>query len=77
MHIILNLFEDHFYIKLAKIITSEFFAVFQQSTLHVLKTDSAYYKPTSPKKTQKHSVDGSIPYSQNELNLLLGKFPNF
>ena len=64
-------------ITLTKIITSGFFGVFSQTIFHVLQSDSIQYKPPSPKRRRKHSVDSCTPRSQNELNLLHRKFENF
>ena len=64
-------------ITLAKIITSGFFAVFLQTKFHVLQSDSTQYKPPSPKKRRRHSIDSCTPHSQHELNLLNKKFENF
>ena len=56
-------------ITLAKIITSGYFRVFSQTIFHVLLSDSTQYKPPSPKKRQRHSIDSCAPQSQHELNL--------
>ena len=64
-------------ITLAKIITSGFFGVFSQTIFHVLQSDSTHYKPPSPKKRRRHSIDSCTPHSQHELNLLHKKFENF
>ena len=64
-------------ITLAKIITSGFFGSFSQTIFHVLQPDSTQYKPPSPKKRRRHSIDGCTPHSQHELNLLHKKFENF
>ena len=64
-------------ITLAKIITSGFFGVFLQTIFHVLQTDSTQYKPPSPKKLRKYSIDSCTPRSQHELNLLHKKFESF
>ena len=62
---------------MAKIITSGFFGIFSQAIFHELQSDSTQYKPPSPKKRRRHSVDSCTPQSHNELNLLHKKFENF
>ena len=64
-------------ITLAKIITSGFFGIFSQTIFHVLQADSTNYKPPSPKKRQRHSVESGTPHSHHELNQLHKKFENF
>ena len=64
-------------ITLAKIITSGFFGVFSQAMFLVLKCDFLQYKPPSPKKGRKHSVDSKTPHSQTELNLSHRTVENF
>ena len=64
-------------ITLAKFITSGFFAVFLQTIFHELQSDSTQYKPPSPKKRRRHSVDSCTPHSQHKLNLLHKKFESF
>ena len=64
-------------ITLAKIFASGLFGVFSQTKFHVLQLDSTKYKPTSPKKRRKHSVDSCTPRSQHELSLLHKNFENF
>ena len=64
-------------IPLAKIITSESLEVFSQTIFLVLQSYSTQYKPLSPKKRRRHSVDSFTPHSQHELNLLHKKFETF
>ena len=62
---------------MAKIITSGFFGVFSRTVFHVLQSDSTQFKPSSPKKRQRHSTDSFTPHSQHELNPLRIRFENF
>ena len=64
-------------ITLAEIFTSGFFGVFSRTIFHVLQSYTTQYKPLSPKKKRKQSVDSSTPHSQNELSLLHRKIGNF
>ena len=64
-------------ITLAKIITSGFFGIFSQTIFHVLQADSTHYKPPSPKKQHRRSVDSGIPHVQNELNSIHIKTEKF
>ena len=64
-------------ITLAKIITSGFFGIFSQTIFHVLQADTTNYKPPSPKKRRRHSVESGTPHSHHELNQLHRKFENF
>ena len=57
--------------------TSGFFGVFSQTIFHVLQSDSTQYKPPSPKRRRRHSIDSCSPHSQHELSLLHKKFENF
>ena len=41
----------------------------QNEIFHVLQSDSTQYKPPSPKKRRRHSVDSCTPHSHNELSL--------
>ena len=43
----------------------------------MLQSDSTLYKPSSPKKRRRHSIDSCTPNSQHDLNLLHKKFENF
>ena len=61
-------------ITLAKIITSGFFGILSQIIFHVLQADSTNYKPSSPKKRRRHSVESGTPHSHHELNQLHKKF---
>ena len=63
-------------ITLPKIITSGFFGIFSQTIFHVLQADSTNYKPPSPKKRRRHSVESGTPDSHHELNQLHKKIEN-
>ena len=65
------------FITLAKIITSGFFGILSQTIFHVLQADSTNFKPPSPKKRGRHSVESGTPHSHHELNQLHKKFENF
>ena len=62
---------------LAKIITSGFFGIFSQTIFHVLQADSTNYKPPSPTKQRRHSVESGTPHSHHELVQLHKKFEKF
>ena len=64
-------------ITLAKIITSGFFGIFSQTIFHVLQDNSTNYKPPSPKKRRRHSVESGTPHSRHQLNQLHKKFEIF
>ena len=64
-------------ITLAKIITSGFLGVFSETIFHLLQSDSTQYKPPSPERRRRHSIDSCTPHSQHKLKLLHKKFENF
>ena len=49
-------------ITLAKIISSGFCGVFSQTIFQVLQSDSTQYRPPSPKKRRRHSIDSCTPH---------------
>ena len=57
-------------ITLVKIITSGLFGAYSQTKFHVLQFDSTQYKPPSPKKRCRHSINSCTLRSQHELKLL-------